>query len=176
LPLLLGLLLVALPCAASAAEPETGNISGTVTDEGSNPLVEVEVCAEAVDKTRFKCDLTWHNGAFEITNLPVGSYKVGFWDEAGNFVTQFWEHGLVWNEATPVSVTAGGTATVIAALQRGAKIQGVVTAAATGLPVGGVEACASAGELERCATTNAEGAYTIDGLASGNRGSSISTR
>ncbi len=167
LPLLLGAFLLALPATASAAEPEPGNITGVVTEGASKPVVEVEVCAETIDKMHFKCIPTRSDGTFEITGLAPGEYKVGFWSTR-NFVTQFWHEALTWGEAAPVVVAAGETTPNIDAdLEVGSRITGTVTAAATGLPVGEVEACATSGELERCAITNGAGVYTIDGLREG---------
>jgi len=165
LSLVLGALL-ALPAVATAAE--TGNIRGTVTEEGGEPVVEAEVCAEAVDKSHFKCIPTRTDGSYEITGLAKGEYKVGFWDEPANFVTQFYEGKLTWSEATPVGLEAGETRQINGRLERGATIGGTVTAAATGLPVAEVEACATstatAEPIERCAKTNAGGAYLIEGV------------
>jgi Carboxypeptidase regulatory-like domain len=167
LPLALGVLLLAQPASAAAAEPESGSIAGTVTDEAMAPLVEVEVCAEAVDKSHFKCIPTRTDGTYEITGLSPGEYKVGFWTTR-NFVTQFHEHALTWSTATPVPVVAGQTTGGInATLEVGATISGIVTAQATGLPVGEVEACATLGELERCVESDAAGHYLIDGLVPG---------
>jgi hypothetical protein len=163
--LALGALFLALPGGAAGAE--TGNIAGIVTAVGGAPLVEVEVCAEAVDKSHFKCITTRTDGTYEITGLTEGSYNVGFWTTS-NFVTQFWPNKLTWGTAEAIPVTAGQTAVGIdAELQGGATISGTVTAQATGLPVGEVEACATQEELERCARTGAAGTYTIDGLVPG---------
>jgi Carboxypeptidase regulatory-like domain len=171
LPLLLGALLLALPAGASAAENLTGgSITGTVSAKGGVAVGEVEVCAKAIDESNFKCVLVTEAGPYEIAELPIGEYKVGFWP-TGNFVTQFWQGGLTWGTATPVAITAGGTRSEIdAVLTPGSTITGTVTAAATGAPVGEVEACATLEEprreieLERCANTDAAGHYAIDGL------------
>ncbi|HVW48151.1 MAG TPA: carboxypeptidase-like regulatory domain-containing protein [Solirubrobacterales bacterium] len=166
LPLLLGALLLALPSGATAAE--TGTIAGRVTDEGGEPIVEVMVCAEVVGKERFKCDSTRQDGTYELTGLAAGEYKVGFWADEGNYVTQFFEHKLTWEEADAVPLAPGETRTIETVLKRGATISGRVTTAATGAAVADVEACATFGVLERCAKTDAAGEYTIDGLVEGN--------
>jgi hypothetical protein len=165
LPLLLGALL-ALPASAMAAE--TGSITGAVSAEGGPIAGEVEVCAKSVlDENIFKCAWVDGSGPYVITELPAGKYKVGFWP-TGNYVTRFWEGGLTWNEATAVPVAAGlPTPDIEAVLEVGATISGAVTAAATGAPVGEVEACAILTELERCAKANAAGQYVIDGLVEG---------
>jgi hypothetical protein len=167
LPLLLGALLLALPASAMAAEATTtGSIEGTVSAEGIEPIGEVEVCAKAVDESSYKCTLP-EGGSYEIPELPAGEYKVGFWP-TGNYVTQFWRDAPTWNQATALTVTEGETLREIdATLVPGAVIKGIVTASATGLPVGEVEACATSGEIERCAESNPAGEYSIDGLAGG---------
>jgi hypothetical protein len=163
LPLLLGALLLALPVSAMAAGTETGSIAGTVT-EG---IGEIEVCAKAVDESSYECVPLPDGGPYEIPNLPEGKYEVGFWP-VGNFVTQFWQEAPTWKEAEPLQVIASQTTGgVDATLVPGATIKGLVTASATGAPVGEVEACATSGEIERCAKSNAAGEYEIDGLAGG---------
>jgi hypothetical protein len=146
-----------------AAEPEPGGISGTV----SEGIGEIEVCAKAVEGSRYECVSLREGGTYEIPNLPEGKYEVGFWP-VGNFVTQFWRDAPTWNKAEPLEVIGGQTmGGVDATLVPGATIEGIVTASATLLPVGEVEACATSGEIERCATSNAVGEYAIDGLAAG---------
>jgi hypothetical protein len=174
LPLLLGALLLAVPAGAVAVEP--GTISGTVSAEGGGPVGEVEVCAKAVDESSYKCEpAALSDGSYEIADLPEGKYKVGFWP-TGNYVTQFWQNQPTWKTATPLTVGGSeGIGGVNATLVPGATISGIVTASATGGPVAEVEVCATFVEpvpgpeleLERCANTNAAGAYTIDGLAAG---------
>lgn len=171
LPLLLGVLVLALPAlpaVAAAAEPESGTIVGTVSTEGVEATGEVEVCARTVDESSHECvPLPATGGRYEIPGLAPGTYKVGFWS-TGNFVTQFWKEAPTWGAATPLSVTSGGTISEVdALLVKGATISGTVTASATGAPVAEVEACATSGVLERCAKTDAAGEYSIDGLAAG---------
>ncbi|MCW2980085.1 MAG: hypothetical protein JWO14_1812 [Solirubrobacterales bacterium] len=167
LPLLLSVLLLALPASAMAAEGETGSIAGTVSAEDGKPIGEMEVCARAVDESSYECVPLPDGGPYVVPNLPEGKYQVGFWP-IGNFVTQFWHNAPTWNQAEPLSVTGGETrGGVDATLVPGATIRGIVAASATGLPVGEVEACATSGEIERCARSDAAGEYVIDGLAGG---------
>jgi hypothetical protein len=143
-----------------------------VSAEGGGLVGEVEVCAKAIDGSSYKCELARPDGSYEIGELPVGVYEVGFWP-TGNYVTQFWRDAPTWNRATPLTVPSVEAGVVNATLVPGAAIGGIVTAAATGSPVAGVEVCATLVEpepeleLERCATTDAAGGYTIDGLAAG---------
>jgi hypothetical protein len=176
-PLLLGALLLALPANAMAEETTTtGSIAGTVTAEGGETLGDVEVCAEAVDKSHFKCATTATDGTYAIAGLTPGEYNVGFWTTR-NYVVQFWRDKPTWGTATTVQVAAAElpTSEIDAVLEVGATISGTITAAATGAPVERVEACAKLAEpdaepkleLEGCAKTDAAGEYTIDGLVPG---------
>jgi hypothetical protein len=158
-----------------AEGPETGSITGTVRAEGGETLGGVEVCAEAVDKSHFKCTTTATDGTYTIPGLAPGEYNVGFWT-TGNYVVQFWRDKPTWTTATAVQVAAEPpTSEIDAVLEVGATISGTITAAATGAPVEKVEACAKLAEpdaepkleLEGCAKTNAAGEYTIDGLVPG---------
>ncbi|OJU85304.1 MAG: hypothetical protein BGO11_17370 [Solirubrobacterales bacterium 70-9] len=165
--LLVAVAALALPATGLAAE--TGAIEGTVTGEGAGGLAGVEVCAEEEAEEAFvPCVKTVAGGAYEIPNVPEGEYTVEFWPEGQNFVRQFYDEASTRAASTAVPVTEGTTTTGIdAVLEKGAKINGVVTAAATGLPVSGVEVCAFGTTLFSfgCGTTNVSGAYTIVGLA-----------
>jgi hypothetical protein len=175
-PLLLGVLALALtlPAGAGAVEPGTGTITGTVTLEASGGAVGIEVCAYPVVEIGLEeeeeCESTGAGGHYEITGLRATEYKVFFWpQEESAYVYQYYDHAISWEAADPVLVTAGGVASNIdATLEKGATISGTVTAAATGLPVAEVEVCAESYEgFGRCAETAPSGRYTIEGLASG---------
>jgi hypothetical protein len=168
-PLLVALLALALPAAGQAAEP--GSISGTVTAKvGGLPIAGVEVCAGGEAEEAFGCATTDENGEYEIVSLPAGVYKVQFWGRPLGYADQYYAGKRLFGEATPVVVSAGAaTSGIDAELERGATISGRVTAAATGLPVAGVEVCAfTLDESEfGCEATDGTGAYAIEGLASG---------
>jgi hypothetical protein len=167
-PLLVVVAALALPAVGQAAG--TGGISGTVSGEGSGGLAGVEVCAEAVVGGGFECELTEAGGAYELPELPEGEYTVEFWASPQNFVRQFYSGATTQATATPVTVTAGGvTPGIDAVLEKGAKINGAVTVAATGQPAAGIFACAFGTTVSSfgCAETNASGIYSIVGLAGG---------
>jgi hypothetical protein len=141
---------------------------------GGTGIEGVEVCAfgvEAAIEEEEGCELTGAGGSYEITDLATGRYKVEFWPRELNYVWQYFEDTQEWSAATPVSVSTGSiTEGVDAALAKGAAIGGTVTAAATGLPVAGIEVCAFSEASEgafRCASTNSVGAYRIVGLQAG---------
>ena len=164
-PLLVALAALALPASGMAAEP--GAIAGTVTGEGHGGLSGVEVCAEE----EFPCVKTNGSGEYELTGLEAGQYKIHFRPgELSNYVPQYYSGKSSWQTADLVTVVSGVTTPGIdATLEQGAMIKGVVTAAATGLPVAGVIVCAFgvSVELVRCAESNGAGSYSIVGLAGG---------
>jgi hypothetical protein len=162
-------LALALPAVGDAAP--TGSIAGTVSAKaGGLPVKGVEVCAEGEGEEAFGCAVTDENGEYEIHGLPAGSYKVEFWARPVGYVVQFYAGKRFRSEATPVVVSAGATTTGIGAeLEVGATISGRVIAAATGLPVAGVEVCAFTLDEKEvgCEATDGTGAYAIEGLAPG---------
>jgi len=165
-------LLAALVLAAAAAAAEPGGIKGTVTGEGAGGLENVEVCAYPVPgEEEGECVTTQAGGAYEITGLAAGHYKVEFFPfGTANFARQFYMGAESWEVATPVAVAAGAvTPAIDATLAKGAKISGRVTVAATGLPLKNAEVCAEGlGAIGfECSTTNASGEYTVEKLGAG---------
>jgi hypothetical protein len=152
-----------------------GQITGKVTAASTkSPIEGVEACT--IGGAVSRCGVTNASGEYTISGLPSGEYKVGFSSESfeSNYLTQYYDEKSSSSEATPVVVTAGATTTGIdAALLTGGQITGKVTAADTKAPVAGIEVCATPGEGElyeygdNCATTNADGEYTIAALTSG---------
>lgn len=161
--LLVAVLGLAVPAMAEAAP--TGSISGTVTAKvGGLRLQGVEVCAYPTvggGEEEF-CKTTDAEGEYEIPEVPDGGYEVEFWGRPVGYVSKTYP--------SQVDVVNGEPTTGIdAELEKGGSIKGTVTAAATGLPVSGVEACAfTADESEGgCGATGFTGAYAIEGLAPG---------
>ena len=120
------------------------------------------------------CQVTAGNGGgtYTISGLANGSYKVGFYpeDESLNYLYQYYNGKSTEAEGTAVSVTAPATTEgVNAELHAGGQISGRVTAAATHAPVASLYVCAEDEEakLGNCASTNANGEYTIPALQTG---------
>jgi hypothetical protein len=165
--LALAIALLVLPAAGQAAGP--GAIRGTVTAEGGGAVVGIEVCAFGISPTEGgECAETTFGGAYNITGLSPGQYKVIFFGQPENYVEQTYKGSHSQATATPVPVGTTVVTGIDAELEKGASIAGTVTAAATGLPVAGVVACAesSVGEDSGCAETDAAGHYVIKGLPS----------
>lgn len=147
-----------------------GEISGTVAFPGEAPAGGVEVCAIAAgdEPWQGQCTHTGTGGGYSIDALPSGEYRVAF-HGSDDLLTQYYKGRATLAEAQAVKVSAGSATTGIdASLQAGGRIAGRVTDALSGAPVEGIEACAhtqSGGWA--CAGTDANGQYTIEGLASG---------
>ena len=121
-----------------------------------------------------KCEDTGANGEYTISGLTGGEYAVSFGSqfmpEQLNYVPQFYNDKSTQSQANPVSVVAGSTTSGInAKLEEGGRIAGRVTDASSGSPIAGAGVCAVEAnpEIGGCAITNANGEYTISGLAAG---------
>ena len=151
-----------------------GEVEGHVTRAlGGAPLAGIEVCAWGVNSEAMACAETDSGGAYLITGLPIGSFKVGFRATLGsglNYVTQYYKNETSYEAAEPIAVKAEEKQEGInAAMALGAEIEGTVTSGATGAPSGDTLVCAF-GEGEgviSCAVTAPSGNYTIAGLPTG---------
>jgi hypothetical protein len=98
-------LCVAVPAAAGAS-----SISGTVTAAASQaPLAEVVVCAESVGVTDvFGCGETGNDGAYIVTGLEGGNYKVEFSPSImSGYLPQFYNGRASGEQADLVAVVEG---------------------------------------------------------------------
>jgi hypothetical protein len=161
-------LVLAVPTTAAAA----GNIAGKATDAATGgPIPFLQVCAyDSATHLFGGCDYTNEEGSYRIETLPAGAYKVSFGGESffgGGYLSQWYSGKLSFETADPVSVTDGNTTSgVDAAMQeRGGKIAGTVTDAASGAPITGIEVCAGLTTQSffwsSCGTTDAAGQYTL---------------
>jgi len=157
----------------NAAMATKGAISGEVTDATSKaPVEKIEVCATEVAGDVFDgCASTNSAGQYTIFGLLAGKYTVEFFTEEANYIAQYYNDKSAAAEAETVSVSDNATTSGInAAMTAGGQISGTVTSSATKAAVNGTRVCADerAGELiERCASTNSTGEYTIVGLPTG---------
>jgi 5-hydroxyisourate hydrolase-like protein (transthyretin family) len=147
--------------AAMSTGTQSGQITGRVTSASTGaPLASIEVDVGQVSGGVNDDTTTNANGEYTISRLPTGSYVVEFVRGNQNYLTQS-ENG--------VSVTAGSTTSIDAAMAPGGQITGRVTAASTGAPLANVAIDAKGTTVEALggAITNANGEYTISGLLTG---------
>jgi hypothetical protein len=179
----------AMPVAVAAGATSTSvdaqlekgaRITGTVTDEGGNPLKGVSVCAE-VAKARINfsgCGTSGADGTYSIPRLRNGKYLVDFSPgpgAAGNFLRQYYDDKPSRKLADVVTATAPATVDhVDATLHPGGRIEGLITEGDGTTPIQNASACAvevgsQASEGGgRCAQTAADGTYAIGSLPTGN--------
>jgi Carboxypeptidase regulatory-like domain len=149
---------------------EGGEIEGTVT-VGGQPANGSLVCTiGAIQQESERCTTSDGFGKYTISLLAPGQYKVLFYTpfSGPTYLNQYYSDKYSWQEAEPVSVAAGAaTPDIDAELQRGAQIEGEVTAAATGAPLSGIGVCAidaNSKELKSCAPTGNGGEYALPPL------------
>jgi hypothetical protein len=160
-----------LAAVAPAAASAQGSISGTVTVEtGGAPVngLEVEVYAEGGTRQAAAC--TNAGGMYQVTNVPAGRYEVRFsTDHAAcggphDFAPEWFSGRFSRAFAEVVTVTNGADSpNVDASLQPGARVNGTVTDAGTGLGLANitVELLSVAGGVVASACTAAGGTYSL---------------
>jgi hypothetical protein len=96
-----------------------------LTDAG---LSEIEVCAfELLGPEITECEFTDLGGSYELTDLPIGTYKVGFFSESveeeeevglerSPFPVQFWNDKPGWETADILTLGLGLRTGIDAAL------------------------------------------------------------
>ena len=164
----------------AALSAKFGVVAGRVLAvPGRQALSGAKACAENIDKSLRRCAEVNAQGEYAIKFLPSGRYDVEFYDpnQSSGYVTEFYNGKLSASEAEPVSVSPGRTTSGIDAelVERrsvGSSISGVVFDASGQQPIAGIEVCAYDANEEvelfgRCATTEANGGYSISGLPNG---------
>jgi hypothetical protein len=158
------------------ADLELGStVEGTVRGApGGAPLADVEVCVQGAGTgATFGCSDTGVSGAYAVTGLPAGIYKVGFWarGSSAEYAPQFYDGREALSGATAITVPPATSLTGIdAELAVGARIEGTVTAASTGAAAAGISVClfpGSAPAPAECVFTGPSGTYSLLGIAAG---------
>jgi hypothetical protein len=166
LPCAIALLVVLVfPSGASAA---TGAITGTITDEVTGDGIP-DACVETFDSGGTGIEVeTDSDGHYTLSGLATGNYKLTFFScFGGNYVQEWYANKDTFNAADTVPVTDGQTTPNInAALAHGGTITGTVTND-DGDPVQGIDVHANNATHGGSATTDANGDYTVTGLAAG---------
>ncbi|TLM93398.1 MAG: hypothetical protein FDZ75_05735, partial [Actinobacteria bacterium] len=165
--------------------PPTGFV-GTLAEEGTSLAIPDAVVhfyrsvsdplfGDYWEYTAF--DWTDSGGSYELTGMPLGSYRAFFFDPDGGHAFEFWSDRDHFDEADTAQLTGPGLVVVNASLGTGSSISGTVTESGTALPLEGVEVVAyrwngsgtsAYWDVYLSTTTDADGKYTIKGL----RGSS----
>ncbi len=155
---------------------EGGQVTGTIyQDDGMTPLPNVPVRV-ADDILLVACSDS--NGDFTMKSLPLdvplrlyagGANNCG---GSGEYVIEYWEEANAYANATPITLTAADSiqADVDFTLAFGGSIAGTVFNAAGTARLNNILVTAEdadTGAFVRETTTNANGEYTLQGLASG---------
>lgn len=148
-----------------------GHIAGKVTSAATKAAIGgVEVCAET-GGIFGQCAVTNAAGEYTVNGLSTGGYKVGFFGNGLNYITQYYNDTTTYSDASAVSVTAGSTTgEVNAAMVAGGELSGTVTSAASKEAATGIEVCALEPKFdyaEACVYAGSNGEYTLAGLAGG---------
>ncbi len=119
---------------AIAAELELGgSVSGTVTLEGGGPAIGASVVARSTSSADYVGSATTDDaGAYAIPGLPAGDVILSF-GGLETVVDEYFDDAPSVVDATPVSITAGGTAEVDAVLASAGAIAGTVSLDAGGV-------------------------------------------
>lgn len=112
-----------------------GRISGKVTGPGGKAIAGASVAFRRDASEGWFYAATKEDGSYLSSPLPAGKYVVRV--AAKGFITEFFDNVLAIDQATPVQVNAGATATVNTELAIGGRISGKVTGPG-GAPVEGV--------------------------------------
>jgi len=107
-----------------------GSITGTVRDVNGSPVTGIMINAHCDALNYGRSDYTGAGGVYELTGLPAGTYRVELatWDtSSGNYVKQYYDHTIYWDQAAPVHVLSGRQVTGIDFdLTEGASLSGYV--------------------------------------------------
>lgn len=151
-----------------------GQISGTVTGPGAIPLGGIWVGAHVLDGEWMEAafTITDATGAYELTGLLPGTYRVEFGVFDNTYASQVFDQKNYLDEGADIVVTAGASITNInASLVTGAQITGTITLSDGGSLYGvGVEAYRMEGGVWRrisFAYPESGGSYAMTGLPAG---------
>ena len=153
--------------------PNRGQITGTVTEQGSgDPLAGRVVVSIGGPSTSPELGtVTDGSGAFTLPDLPAGNHWVGYLDPAGTHATEFYPHSPNVPDATAVVVTGGGSTPAPGSLPTqvatpgGAALTGTVVESGFGDPLGDVLVVAlRAADYQPVRTTMTDGfgEYALD--------------
>jgi hypothetical protein len=145
-----------------------GAISGTIASGGSARSGLTVTAYDAATGANIKNSSSSDTfGAYTISGLPPGSYRVVFFGD-GTYARQYYNNAANTNTSAIVIVTAGSTATNINfSLVQGGNIQGTITGTSgvSGITVNAYDATDNT--FIKNSSTNSSGVYTVYGLLPG---------
>lgn len=158
---------------ANFALKSWGGLAGKVIDAVTlAPIAGAQIRAyneeRGVGLKRFFATTSKEDGSYAFAGLPTGRYIVE--SDARGYVREFWQEADSLRNATLVNMESGKDVTGIDfTLSTGGKIAGLVSDAATGLPIADalIEVLARNGRLTLAGRSDAQGLYTIAGLPTG---------
>ena len=97
------------------------HIKGRVTSDGTTGIANVTVAAGPFDVgTGMYEHIAWTNtdaeGYYDLSGLPAGTFRVQFMDDAGIYLSEYYDDVRDWTEATDITLAAGGERTGIDAV------------------------------------------------------------
>jgi len=158
-----------------------GSISGTVTGNTTG-LTGICVVVDNGSGGPPTFATSTNGGAYTLSNLPAGSYVIRFDNNndcsstpnAGSWVSQWYSAASSFQNATPVSVTAGNTTSNInATMSGGGSIRGTVTGPTTSTDLQYICAIVDTGQFGPggaqpiAASTATDGTYQLNNLPTG---------
>ena len=161
----------ATTAADATMAPTRGSITGTVTDQGSgDPIPTAVALSLSASGEAQRLAVGDGSGAFTLEDQAAGNHLVAFLDPSGGHRPEFFDGSIDAVGATPVTVTAGGSASASASLVSqptpgsGATISGTVTEAGSGDLLAGVAVVvlrASDFAFVRASGSGPSGTYTV---------------
>lgn len=143
-------------------------VSGTVTDTVSLAgLPGMTVNVRLADGTLVSSTSTIAGGAWSITGIADGTYRVEFVDPNGTHINEWWNNQATLAASTPVAIAAGTVASNInAALVPVGVLRGTITDQTTGLPLSGmrVDIYRANGTLVATTFSDGSGLWVVGGL------------
>jgi hypothetical protein len=149
-----------------------GVIRGTVTAAGDGvPLEDIGVTVyDAASGSFVTSDSTDATGVYRIGSLVAGNYKLRFQDYGGDYLSEYYDDEPDQESADLITVAAGVTTTVDAALTPGAVVRGTITAQGSGVPLEDITVTlydAPSGDYVTSVSSDATGVYRIGSRAAG---------